>query len=84
MLPQTIPFRGVSFHYTAGCLRSASVKEEITMKNTETVYTMKMTHYQVRACIGVLNQKWQQMKAEGEDTTVIVELLEKLLDLIGA
>ena len=54
------------------------------MKNTETVYTMKMTHYQVRACIGVLNQKWQQMKAEGEDTTVIVELLDKLLDLIGA
>ena len=60
------------------------------MKNYEIVYRMKLTNYQVRVAIGILNEKRLQMKAQGytleniEEYATIFHLLDRFLAVLPA
>ena len=62
----------------------------IHMKNYEIVYRMKLTNYQVRVAIGILNEKRLQMKAQGytmensEEYATIFHLLDRFLAVLPA
>ncbi len=60
------------------------------MKNYEIVYRMKLTNYQVRVAIGILNEKRLQMKAQAytlensEEYATIFHLLDRFLAVLPA
>ena len=60
------------------------------MKNYEIIYRMKLTNYQVRVAIGILNEKRLQMKAQGytlensEEYATIFHLLDRFLAVLPA
>lgn len=48
--------------------------------NRETVYRMKLTGYELRAMIAILNDMRLQMKAKREDTGRINDLILRFID----
>ena len=59
-------------------------------KNYESVYRMKLTGYQVRTAIGILNERRLALKSEGctlensEEYAGVFNLLSRFLDLLPA
>lgn len=51
-------------------------------KEYQWVYRVKLTHYELRVLINVLNNERLRMKERGESTTEIRNGLLKLLDLL--
>lgn len=59
-------------------------------KNYEPVYRMKLTGYQVRTAIGILNERRLALKSQGctlensEEYAGVFNLLSRFLDLLPA
>ena len=60
------------------------------MKSTNYVYRMKLTGYQVRTAIGILNERRLALKSQGctlensEEYVGVFNLLSRFLDLLPA
>ena len=60
------------------------------MKSTNYVYCMKLTGYQVRIAIGILNERRLALKSQGctlensEEYVGVFNLLSRFLDLLPA
>jgi len=54
------------------------------MKTKTTVYRMKLTNFEIRAAIGILNEKRLTLRAQGKDNTDVCNLLTRFLDLLPA
>ncbi len=53
-------------------------------KNKSDVYRMKLTNFEIRLMVNVLNASRPEMNANGEDSTDISNMILKLLDILEA
>lgn len=51
------------------------------MKTQEYIYRMKLTNYELRAYIAILNEHRLRLKADGKDTNTINDLILRFLDV---
>ena len=52
------------------------------MKPTEIVYRMKLTNYELRAYIAILNEHRLRLKAEKKDISAVNNLLLRFIDAV--
>lgn len=53
------------------------------MRPTEIVYRMKLTNYELRAYIAILNEHRLRLKAEKKDISAINNLLLRFIDAVS-
>ena len=51
-------------------------------KRKDTVYRLKLTNYEMRVMVNVLNDRRLRMKANGEDSTDVSDIILKFLDAL--
>ena len=82
----TVPQEWLAFLYNIGEERQGTHMK----KNYESVYRMKLTGYQVRTAIGILNERRLALKSQGctlensEEYVGVFNLLSRFLDLLPA
>ena len=68
----------------AGDMSQLDYKEDKPMKNRPYVYRLKLTDFELRVMVNILNDRRMRMKANGEDPAYVSDIILKCLDALEA